>query len=437
MIQIRIHERVQHPVGQGFFHSGLVHGADGTLHYVVDCGSMKKYSTARKSSIRSYISFMKERSRERRLDVLFITHMHVDHVNGIEELLDPRNGLRVDTIVMPLLNDIDRLIVLAKSYTDDRASADSEFYRAFISDPGSAVSRFNPRRVVFVRSGDGGGGAPGGTDVPPGAPDLDLAGRLDEGPVWKLAGRGRITGYPDESTRAATDGTGMLVVPDTVAAIVKCEAGHWLLAPYVDPGISEGRTKFLQALAKERGLSVRKLKVWLEDRSNLESLLTTDTADLVAAYNSLTADLNVTSLCLYSGPADRSSIDLHCDSYVAESDDEQTRHFWCQGETAGWLGTGDAPLSSAIRRKAFLKHYGRLLENVAVLTLPHHGSDHNFHEDLLKKIRPRLCVAAADRYSNWRHPGVHVVQAVCSHGAAVHVVTSHPLSRLREYVNTW
>lgn len=433
-MRYRIHERVQHPVGQGFFHSGCVDGANGTLHYVVDCGSMSKYSAARRASVRSYISFMKKTSHKRRLDVLFITHLHIDHVSGLEELLDPRGGLRVDTIVMPLVNDIDRLILLAKSYTDDRASADSEFYRAFVTDPGVAASRFNPRRVLFVRSGGGDGGAPAGADVPFDPFDPDLVSRLGERQIWKFAGRGRITRYPDDARLGPRDESGMLIVPDTIAAAISSEIGTWLLAPYVDSGVSRDRARFLNALARERRMSVPRLKAWLDSRDNLESLIKSDISDLVAAYNAIAADLNVTSLCLYSGPADTSSKHLYDYWYTAGKPFQWRWYERSPVPAVGWLGTGDADLLATMRRKDFLSHYGRLLANVATLTLPHHGSERNFHEELLKKIRPRLSVASADRYSNWRHPGAHVVQAVCSHGAAIHVVTSTACSRLHECV---
>ena len=417
-----IHERTQHPVGQGFFHSAFVIGERGPLHYVVDCGSMTRYAAARNARVREYIKGLRPC---RELDILYITHFHVDHVSGLEELLDETRGLRVGTIVMPLLNDIDRLIAFARSYVEDRVSAETEFYRSLIANPSSAVSRFNPRRIVFVQPGRGDGGAPGSIDTPTGPFDLDLSAREDTAEAWKFTGRGKVGRYPDGSTDNI-DGTGALVAPDTTAVVISSFCGEWLLAPFVDPGISRDQTKFLQALAKERGLSLRMLKKWLEDIENLQTLLTSDVADLVTAYRAVTVDLNSTSLCLYSGP-----VNGFCGESIATSG---AQRWWLFSHRVAWLGTGDAALASGKRRKAFLKHYGHLLNNVGILTLPHHGSETNFHDELLTKIRPRLTVAAADKYSTWRHPGAHVVQSVCSHGSAVHVVTSKLPSSLREYV---
>ena len=76
------------------------------------------------------------------------------------------------------------------------------------------------------------------------------------------------------------------------------------------------------------------------------------------------------------------------------------------------------------RRDPFLSHYAAELKRVATFAIPHHGSDHNFHADLLSEIHPRLCVAAADSYGKWRHPGSSVVQDAVSAMSAFHLVTS-------------
>ncbi|WP_245423898.1 hypothetical protein [Rhizobium sp. M1] len=330
---------------------------------------------------------------------------------------------------MPLLNDVDRLIAFARSYVEDRASANTEFYRSFVADPSSAISRFNPRRIIFVQSSRGDGGAPGSIEPPTEPFDPDLSARVDSVEAWKFTGLGRVGRYPDGSTDN-NDGTGALIAPDTTAVVVSSFGSDWLLAPFVDPGISQDQTKFLRALAKERGLSLPKLKSWLEDIENLKTLLTSDVADLIAAYDAVTVDLNITSLCLYSGPVNGFSLSMRGESFATNKGE----HWWLLSHRVAWLGTGDAALASGKRRKAFLKHYGRLLNNVGVLTLPHHGSENNFHDELVTKISPRLTMAAADRYSKWRHPGAYVVQSICSHGSAVHVVTSKLPSLLREYV---
>src|SRR3546814_12464719 len=90
--------------------------------------------------------------------------------------------------------------------------------------------------------------------------------------------------------------------------------------------------------------------------------------------------------------------------------------------------SSDVCSSDLSRRTAFLDHYGQLLGEVATLTMPHHGSDHNFHPELLSAIGPSFCVVAADKYSTCNHPGTHMSQAVASTGRFLSIVTSNTTS---------
>jgi len=97
-----------------------------------------------------------------------------------------------------------------------------------------------------------------------------------------------------------------------------------------------------------------------------------------------------------------------------------------------WLGTGDASLKHKQRRADFFAHYDKLLDQVVTLTLPHHGSSHSLDPELLERSRPVFCVAAADRFGKWNHPGADVVQAVSSHSVVLQTVTSAFVARAWE-----
>lgn len=428
--------RRQNPVGQGFFHSGfLLEGDRLRLSYVYDCGAMAKYADARNREIDQYHRVAALYGVEK-LDLLFLSHVHADHVNGVERLL---GSLEVDTIVLPLLNVKDRLIAYGRTAVEDPASAQSGFYRDFVVDPASALSRFRPRQILFIEPGEE-GGTPGGGEGPIDpfgggeGPFLKGAGGED-GPAWLLVGRG----HPRSMEIAADSWTEAVVIPDTTAMMTtlsvpttgsasSSSGGAWLLAPYVDPMIESQRRRFIAALAKELKTTSKLLEPKLTSTSYVQGLVVNKVDRLAAAYAKLARDLNVTSMSLYSGPA-RS---------LAIGEPHELRGTiggigWHAGlGSIAWLATGDAALRQIKRRRDFLAHYAPLLAQVATLTLPHHGSEHNFHNVLLKAVNPKLCVAAADRFSNWRHPGAHVVQTVCSHPALLQVVTSKQLSRVWE-----
>src|SRR3546814_13323939 len=110
-----------------------------------------------------------------KLDILFLSQFHGDHVNVVEKLLDKTDGLKVDTIVLPLLPIEDRLIAFGRSITDDPAAGKTAFFRDLIIDPAAALARFGPRQILFVRRGSPDDGRPGRGEGP-----IEPAGRRAE-----------------------------------------------------------------------------------------------------------------------------------------------------------------------------------------------------------------------------------------------------------------
>lgn len=405
------------------------------MRYVYDCGSMTKYQTARTNRIKEYLRRTK---RGARLDLLFISHVHADHLNGLPQLLDAKKGLKVDTIVMPYFNMIERLIAYGRDAIEDPLAVQDDFYRAFVVDPVGTVSEFGPRQILLVRSSGGDGpGAPTTIDGPDG-PDLDIKGPIDPetGTIWKLVGSesrrsgGGQSGSAEKPVVATISDTVGIAVPDPAMSTIT-----WLFSPFIDPAIARQHGVFKAALLKalnhgkppKARIKKADFDKWLDNPANLKDLVLNKVGDLKQAYTAVEKNLNVSSMCLYSGPLANGQ--LHPQSHSAR--------FGTWGYTEvegsiGWLATGDADLKVKARRTAFLRHYGKLLHQVSTLTIPHHGSEGNFHEELLDKIEPRLCVAAADSFGKWRHPGTTVVQAIASRGRFLSLVTSAQASEVVE-----
>lgn len=431
--------RKQHAVGQGFFHSAdLRDHAHLRLRYVYDCGAMTKYAGSRSDRIRDHLRSVGARSM---LDLLFISHVHADHLNGLPQLLHAKTGLEVDTIVLPYFDVIERLIGYARDVTEDPATSTDAFHRDFVVSPVDALSRFAPRRILFVRSaGDDSPGAPD-LDGGPEGPGPDIVGRdaRGKGPTWRLVGRGTFHSGDGENSPTPASGPLVATIPDSMGIAVPDPsggAGYWLLSPFIDPAIERGRSLFKSALRKALNIGkprkdqikVADFDAWLGDRSNRETLVLDKVPELSAAYATVERNLNVSSMCLYSGPLpDRS---VHSMSYSGRFG------IWgCSSDGGiGWLATGDVDLKDRKRRSAFLHHYRKLLEHVVTLTIPHHGSENNFDPELLTRVNPSFCVAAADAVGKWRHPGTAIVQAVASHGLFLSVVTSATSSQARERV---
>lgn len=441
-----INQRIQYAVGQGGFHAATVIRSDGPdLTYVVDCGAMTAYAADRNRCIDAYLKKRKPATGGRGdLDFLFITHAHADHLNGVARLLDKKSGVHAKTVVMPMLTVVERLATFARTATVDPKSAGGRFYIDFTLDPIDALSQFGPRQIVLVSSGDSDAGAPFSRDVP--GPD---SGQLTPRPLTdtkrddaspQVVGVGSTAVIPSSAKtvkhlkmRGVPE---VVAMPDTLGFVYDVPGSpiKWLIAPFLDPAVKVETATFVKELAKQLGFSVKKLLDWLDaDMANVESLLTVDLPKLIEAYKAVEKDLNVTSLCIYSGPVVPHPAS-HAHVCVGVGTGWHVVRLHGPDTKLGWLGTGDAALKEKARRSAFLTHYGRLLQQVHTFMVPHHGSEGNFDKALVEAIKPLLCVAAADYVPNWRHPGTRVVQDAASYGAGLSVVTSSPASQIYEEI---
>lgn len=131
-----------HNVGQGLFYSGILNKKDTKSHaifsFVYDCGTDSSMAFL-KSEIDSFKLLLP--AKEKKLDLLVISHLHDDHVNGLEYLL---KDIKVDTVVMPYIDDGLKSLPLVES------SANSDFLRTFYVDPVNWFSLMGVRRVMLL-----------------------------------------------------------------------------------------------------------------------------------------------------------------------------------------------------------------------------------------------------------------------------------------------
>lgn len=418
-----IHLRAQYAVGQGFFHAGELRDDDNVLlRYVVDCGATVETFKELFGSVSRYRHTLSDNDQ---LDVLFITHAHFDHLSGVAALV---NGLKVETVVLPLINVVERLYAFAHAHATNAGATGSDggFFEAFIADPIAAVAELGPRRILLVEGGsDGGAPFSKGPDDDDRRPEGLPEGDNDTPFRTKLIGHGKVH---SSDAGAMVNGAQVLIIPQTLALMPSAATHLWLLAPYVDPAIAALRPTFIAALAQQTGFKEPALEQHLKDPKFVLALLTTERAKLVSAYNAVTKDLNITSLCVYSGPSPDSPMTGTYRSKFGS---------WSVGayeeQKVAWLGTGDAALSDNVRYMNFSNHYGQLLHEVLTLALPHHGSAVGFHPKLTTDFNPHFYVAAASlKYGT--HPGTEVIQAVASLGKFLSVVNANLASEIFEEI---
>lgn len=413
-----LHSRCQQAVGQGGFHTAKLvstkHPAiairsptdtrvEGTtsFHYVYDCGS-RQVGKCRSAARRFANSIA-----ERRIDLLFLSHFDEDHVNGLPDLLNPVGGVKADTVVMPWVDDVERLIAFGRAALRGRAIGD--FFRSLVVDPLAALDVFRPGRILLVRRGPG---DPDDRDII----DLRPEGFDPEGPFetkvvidggsWR---RGPAKPNPVPGVSAAVH-----AIFDDATIDVSTDAASWVFKPYVRP-CDQGRVSNFEREA-ERLLAWP----WGSFRTTVSDVATRNwlvgnkigSKALASAYRFAFGDRNLTSLCVYSGPRPAHhgkvfSLDLNKFGLASK---------------IGWLATGDVPLKDPAEAKDLLAHYREQVDNVATFGLPHHGSVKNYSSMVVAALRPQICFVSAKPPKSWQHPHPAVMADVANHGATgIHV----------------
>lgn len=410
------HSRCQFPIGQGFFHAGSVSLGGPSFRYVYDCGS--EYRKPLLSAIERYLEEVSGES----IDVLFLSHLDSDHVSGLDRLL---LFLEAKIVILPYLSPVARLIVIARAV--DEGTLDSTFLD-FVCDPTGWLLRRGVGQLIYVLPGEPPDGTPPDFTVPL-PPD-------DDNPNFRRD-TGREAKEPHVRLDLDVDGLDNVEVESplkrsyrskvkTVSCLqslrfrsVPYGMPNWQFVTYVHPE-GERETAFRHVIRRTFGKQLTTNRRFEIDASKISRLLKNpvERDKLAACYTIIRRNRNLTSLCLYSGPIDLTGATT------------LKTHPWewpMDNIPVAWIGTGDSDLLTDGRRSAFLNHYSSLTPFVHTMSLPHHGSRHNFHRSLLDI--GHVFVAAAGQRSRYKHPHRDVTAAV---GHRLHLTTEAPATELWE-----
>lgn len=386
------HERIQHAVGHGGFHTASVQVGGAKFRYVYDCGAKKRRLLC--NTIHDHADSIVD--TDRRIDLVVLSHLDDDHVNGVDDLL---GACAVETVVLPYLSAVERVFVAARSSRRDRLSATGQ---DFIAAPGPWLRDHGVARVVFVRGGEEGGGDATG------APDRSPDERRNPDEVRRIGIDWAALAAPESAADPAKIQSGDQFMPHTQSVPLLADGArvlNWVLRTHVHECDAKRRAALERAARKALGLpATADLATEMTPDVLRDAMRDPKKRDrLVASFSRLWSDRNLTSLCLYSGP-ERTP--------TAGQVRLERSHPWDGLGGLGWLGTGDAALAQAGRRNSLVRHLGTCAENVGTLCLPHHGSRKNFDAALLAGFgNAAVCVASVPRRSR-HHPARSVVRAV-------------------------
>ncbi|MBD8104756.1 MBL fold metallo-hydrolase [Plantibacter sp. CFBP 8775] len=397
--------RTQWAVGQGFFHSGEVRGARKTVRYVYDCGSLDPASLDRE------IAVFLRRHKTVKIDLLYVSHYHYDHVSGLEKLL---TSCDVGTVIIPLIEPLERLAALGASIP---ANAVSSWAVNFAADPRTALRDIAPNAEVIevapvTRDGD----------------DFDDD-PTDDGAIDVIAtGIGGSEALADPTgVQLRTGRTSSLEGVDTNGNAVVL----WQWKSYATQLAWNRRAKLKAHLAAQKGLSDQLIEAAMKTPAAFRAFVAKYHTEISNAFAASFPDVNLSSLLLYSGPpADRPHMGR---TFRRRSDHVDGREIGAWGVLPGWLGTGDQKMGKR-RCKEVAREYGETMWRVGVLALPHHGAKSSYTPGLLEMFpgQKPTCVVSAGVGNQYDHPSNTVLMDVASQGGSVVLVTGTPASRSTE-----
>ena len=393
------HDRCQHAVGHGGFHTGRVRLGTAEARYIYDCGTRRRGSRL-SEEIGRYAASLGTRTE---VNVLFISHLDSDHVNGVDELL---THVSVDTVVLPYVTASERVASILEE--EFRAGVTATVVAQY-GDTTTWLQNRGVRMVIYVRH-EGGQSVAGPTGPEPvdGPTDIGPGGIAIDIPSMQ---RGERTTHVRDHK-----GPARIVYDNKPFGFCLGTAYiDWCFIPYVHDVPASQKT-FRERVREQLGWD---LSGCLEvEPERILSALRGSRRKLLECYReAFGRDLNKTSLSLYSGPFGDAPW-----RHTFDHPDRKSRRPRRATPRVGWLCPGDTKLGDSAVLQEFLLHYQRFLDRISTFVLPHHGSLYSYDPSLRSKVgAPFFTVTCPVSSRDHPHP---LVEGDFSPGEDLFKVTS-------------
>lgn len=405
-----IYSGMFHPVGQGLFHSAdLLLGSEKPhpFRYIFDCGADGQGRL--NAAVEKYL---KSLGRKRTLDILFLSHMHKDHVSGLDLLLKGKKGLKgvshVRQAILPYLYPWERACLLAIAQESEFFLDDPpDWFVDFLKQPAKFLHDAGVEEIVFVRGGD----------EPNANPDTIWISPNPISPQSKqkehdFSEQG-LKGYPLDRRReaeireveASMSGDEYGSYSRFVTSVAPLQMGAWVFILFnkeLDPDklqqLKEGFESLRGSLELEQVLRM-KAKV----------------VELTSLYKQVFGQnrLNDSSLALFSGYVvkglDTVDVQFEWENGLRRIQSEFELRTVDGFDALGFLFTGDLPVNQAWREFArkFGQDGGDVKLHNQVYQVPHHGSRHNWNTEQLSILHnPVYAISAGLKRRHHPSPSV-------------------------------
>lgn len=431
----------QHPVGHGGFFYGTVRCGEREFRWIYDCGSFRKKDRNRE---------IDKIAKHGKIDALYLSHLHSDHFNGIDYLL---NKCDVEQLVLPYLNGYKKVYTLLYNFelflSGSISKGGYNIARELILNPEKYCSKRKIKKLVKVMEQSIISEDEEKEEMEEEFPETE---EEDMKVKWNPDLDGED--YVDDDSESAVK---VHTVPGNAVSSVsfKSHFFKWEFVPHFHPMSLEKEAKFKQAVNKIIGkeedheLSDEEVNGIAKSQSKLQNIR--------KCFNAIESNLNPLSMSLYVGPkfaalndpfvcvkgdifiryynnickfVDSSCCPRHCILY-----DQKRRPYWARRLHGGWILTGDADFTKADHFKSFMNRYRKFKPFIDVVMVPHHGSERNADQDFFDFFDHPIVTYVAAK-PTCMHPNPKI-ERMATQLAPFHVVSRDEASGLTLIGKWW
>ena len=368
--------RIIHPVGQGGFYSETFKYDSEEINVIYDCGGNCK------SSIESYIENYYPGKLNKIIDAVFISHLHDDHINGLEFLL---KNYHVKHLFLPQLTDDEKIELLLYSIINTGNVSDV-IRQLLFGDMNNDTS------IISVLHDEGDGHVNGETNEM----DLNLSNGINKKNI------------PSGTKIGIWDG--------------------WLFIPY-NPPVSKNQNDFYNYLKQELHITDDFTPEKIPEIVKKNGL--NKIKKVYEGY--FKDDHNAYSMTLFSGLVKPHPYYNYCDDCFCEMNRHclkykmgYRKYRYCNCPNCLYMGDFDTE-NQFNKLKQFYDHFW---ETIVSVQSPHHGSRNNFNP-FLYEYAHRAFISVGER-NRYHHPNIDTLIGM-EEMACKPVLVTESLSTMRMY----
>lgn len=375
-----MHSFTYHPVGQGlFFSANFTMDTYEQFSIVYDCGTDKKCKHNLISAVNNY------KNNYQHIDMLVVSHFDYDHVLGIRNLLAK---CTVTKIVLPYLTDEEILMYILEQ--DDVPYTELEWYISFLINPLSILFQYESIEeilLVLPRDVKGENIWTEGMDI--NKEELEFE--------YEFASGKKLKGFVDNKHYTI---------------------GYFLKLKFFNYPITKQKEQaFLRKVKDEMVQNNDPTLSAMAHRILSDYQLTLDFKQQYRVINKSNHN-NVSLLLMYSYelPIKNITVKVSAESdqlSLFENLDNYETTVYTHPATINHLLTGDISLNYKYKHRKIYEHYKNWLSEVDFIQVPHHGSKHNWNNDLIHEASKNTIFIVSHGINNsFKHPHREVVDSI-------------------------